>query len=219
VSGDALLSSRNAHNFRRMPSTYITGKGTLCACSQRRQIRNGYFHNGPCIWYDALASASAGLRMGSDRQAVSSRNGFRNIRVCSSQAAPASLAERTHLASIYIQDFVLVKKQRVRFGTGMNVISGQSGSGKSVLLNAFNVILGMQASSDMVRSPADIGGELHFVPMFLCNTYAHLYVNVNACTPPSRRPYTSTVLCSVGCCYYAVMPLVHTHPSSSLYGV
>jgi predicted ATPase len=108
--------------------------------------------------------------MGSDRRAVSSCTVSRNVRGCSSEVAPASLSERTRLASIYIQDFVLVKKQLVRFGTGMNVISGQSGSGKSVLLNAFNVILGMQASSDMVRSPADIAGELEFVRVLLCNT-------------------------------------------------
>ena len=48
--------------------------------------------------------------------------------------------------------------QRVKFGPGLNVISGESGSGKSVLLSAFSMILGAQAAGDMVRTPADVAG-------------------------------------------------------------
>lgn len=68
--------------------------------------------------------------------------------------------ESTYLESIDIQDFALVTHQYVEFGPGLNVISGASGSGKSVLLSAFNMVLGTQASSDMVRSPSDVAGAL-----------------------------------------------------------
>jgi len=44
--------------------------------------------------------------------------------------------------------------QSFRLRPGLNVISGESGSGKSVLLAVFNQVLGMAASDDMVRAPA-----------------------------------------------------------------
>jgi energy-coupling factor transporter ATP-binding protein EcfA2 len=155
------------------PSTAVC-KGTSCAYSHRRQICKLLKCSGICIWHCAVPSVCAHLRF-VDNAGRGSGSGDRRygIGTCSNRVAPASFSEQTYLASMYIEDFVLVRKQSVRFGTGMNVISGQSGSGKSVLLNAFNVVLGMQASSDMVRSPADVAGKVSFAGMICFGARAH----------------------------------------------
>ena len=60
----------------------------------------------------------------------------------------------THISEHLIQDFALVHDQRVRFTPGLNVITGESGSGKSVLVMAFAAILGSPAWDGNVRPPA-----------------------------------------------------------------
>lgn len=76
--------------------------------------------------------------------------------------AQPSQAQSTYLQSISIEDFALVSSQHVEFAPGFNVITGTSGSGKSVLLSAFGIILGAQASRDMVREPAGQAG-MHII--------------------------------------------------------
>jgi hypothetical protein len=73
---------------------------------------------------------------------------------------PVSCGHRdmSYLASITVKDFALVSSETVEFTPGLNVISGASGSGKSVLLQAFGVVLGVQAGKDMIRDPADVAG-------------------------------------------------------------
>jgi hypothetical protein len=171
ASVDASSSVSDARMYRMSPSTAVC-KGTSCAYSQRRQICKLLKCSGICIWHCAVPSVCAHLRF-VDNGGRGSGDRRYGIRTCSNRVAPASFSEQTFLASMYIEDFVLVRKQSVRFGTGMNVISGQSGSGKSVLLNAFNVVLGMQASSDMVRSPADVAGKVSFAGMSSFGARAH----------------------------------------------
>lgn len=66
----------------------------------------------------------------------------------------------THLQSLTIENFALVTNQTVAFGPGLNVISGESGAGKSVLLQALNVVMGMPVGKDMIRGAEDIAGDL-----------------------------------------------------------
>jgi DNA repair ATPase RecN len=61
---------------------------------------------------------------------------------------------RTHLAELHIRDFALVAEQRVALRPGLNVITGESGSGKSVLVEALSQLLGAPAGDDLVRPPA-----------------------------------------------------------------
>lgn len=68
--------------------------------------------------------------------------------------------ETTHLKSLKIQNFALVSSQTVAFGRGLNVISGESGAGKSVLLQALNVVMGMPVGKDMIRGAEDLSGLL-----------------------------------------------------------
>lgn len=60
----------------------------------------------------------------------------------------------THISELRIRDFALVEDQRVQLTPGLNVVTGESGSGKSVLVEAFAAILGSPAPEDCVRPPA-----------------------------------------------------------------
>jgi AAA domain len=94
--------------------------------------------------------------------ALQTPNGRFN-RLCTTCRALADSNDSTFLRSLEIRGFALVGFQRVEFSPGLNVISGESGSGKSVLLSAFNMILGAQASGDLIRPPADTAGWRPFL--------------------------------------------------------
>ncbi|EFJ47154.1 hypothetical protein VOLCADRAFT_117930 [Volvox carteri f. nagariensis] len=64
--------------------------------------------------------------------------------------------ESTQLERLYIKDFALVSEQTVRLGPGLNAITGESGSGKSVLVEAFSQVLGAPAPQECVRAPAEV---------------------------------------------------------------
>ncbi|GIL84863.1 hypothetical protein Vretifemale_13442 [Volvox reticuliferus] len=64
--------------------------------------------------------------------------------------------ELTQLERLFVKDFALVSEQTVRLGPGLNVITGESGSGKSVLVEAFSQILGAPAPQECVRAPAEM---------------------------------------------------------------
>lgn len=64
------------------------------------------------------------------------------------------------LASLSITNFALVAQSTIEFQPGLNVISGASGSGKSVLLQALGVVLGMPVDKDMIRDQDNMAGML-----------------------------------------------------------
>ena len=59
------------------------------------------------------------------------------------------------LVRLYIKNFALIEEVEIEFGAGLNVITGETGAGKSILLGALNSILGGSVSADLVRSGAD----------------------------------------------------------------
>lgn len=66
------------------------------------------------------------------------------------------------LVSLKIKDFILIDRTDVEFGDGLTVITGETGSGKSVLIAAINLLLGDRANDGMIRTgqeQASIEGE------------------------------------------------------------
>src|SRR3954453_8324848 len=56
------------------------------------------------------------------------------------------------LTSLSIRDVVLIESLDLEFGPGLGVLTGETGAGKSILLDALGLALGMRADSALVRS-------------------------------------------------------------------
>jgi DNA repair protein RecN (Recombination protein N) len=62
------------------------------------------------------------------------------------------------LRSLRITNYALVDRLEVEFGPGLNVITGATGAGKSIIVGATDLILGERASTEAVRSGCDCAG-------------------------------------------------------------
>ena len=51
-----------------------------------------------------------------------------------------------------VEDYAVVDRLRVRFYPGLNLLTGETGSGKSIVVDALGLLLGGRASADMIRS-------------------------------------------------------------------
>ncbi len=56
------------------------------------------------------------------------------------------------LCELRIQNFAVIKDMHLKFDPGMNVISGDEGAGKSLIIDALAILLGSRASSNIIRS-------------------------------------------------------------------
>lgn len=69
------------------------------------------------------------------------------------------------LLELRIQDFAVVETASVEFGPGLNVLTGETGAGKSIVVDALSVALGARATSDVVRTGAGVARvEARFAP-------------------------------------------------------
>jgi len=59
------------------------------------------------------------------------------------------------IKSLYIKDFALIDELDVQFEEGLNVLTGQTGAGKSIIIGALNMILGERADTEVIRRGAD----------------------------------------------------------------
>ena len=58
------------------------------------------------------------------------------------------------LAELKIENVAVIEKAGVRFTPGLNVLTGETGAGKSILIDSINAILGNRTSRELVRSGA-----------------------------------------------------------------
>ena len=56
------------------------------------------------------------------------------------------------IKSIYVKDFALIDELEIHPGKGLNIITGQTGAGKSILVGALNMILGERADTETIRA-------------------------------------------------------------------
>ena len=59
------------------------------------------------------------------------------------------------LLELSVENYAVVEKVRVRFHRGLNLLTGETGSGKSIVVDALALLLGGRAAAEMVRSGAE----------------------------------------------------------------
>ena len=72
------------------------------------------------------------------------------------------------LTDLAIRNFAIIDELHVSFGDGLNLISGETGAGKSIIIGAISLLLGDRASTDMIRSTeetATVEASFHIAGM------------------------------------------------------
>ena len=59
------------------------------------------------------------------------------------------------LKSLHVHNFALLEDAEVEFAPGFNIFTGETGAGKSILIDAFGIVLGSRASTEYIRSGTD----------------------------------------------------------------
>ncbi len=58
------------------------------------------------------------------------------------------------IKSLFVKDYALIEQINIEFGKGLNIITGETGAGKSILIDAMGLLLGERASTEVVRKGA-----------------------------------------------------------------
>lgn len=74
------------------------------------------------------------------------------------------------LSLLYIENIAVIERSEISFDSGFNVLTGETGAGKSIVIDAISAILGERAYRDMIRTgaqKASVRGVFTDVPEFL----------------------------------------------------
>jgi DNA repair protein RecN (Recombination protein N) len=58
------------------------------------------------------------------------------------------------IRTLYIRDYALIDELEINFGEGLNILTGETGAGKSIIIGALNLILGERADTEAIRTGA-----------------------------------------------------------------
>ena len=67
------------------------------------------------------------------------------------------------LISLMIKNFTLIDSEEIEFRNGLNILSGETGAGKSIILGALSIALGGKTAKDMIR---DSGSDAYVEAIF-----------------------------------------------------
>ncbi|MBQ9471657.1 MAG: AAA family ATPase, partial [Ruminococcus sp.] len=59
------------------------------------------------------------------------------------------------LTNLYIENIAVIEKSNIDFTAGLNVLTGETGAGKSIVIDSINAVLGKRSSRGIIRSGAE----------------------------------------------------------------
>ena len=59
------------------------------------------------------------------------------------------------LLELHVKNLALIEQADVEFGDGLNILTGETGAGKSIIIGSVNLALGQKAPKEMIRSGSD----------------------------------------------------------------
>ncbi len=59
------------------------------------------------------------------------------------------------LLELHVRNLALIEQADVEFGEGLNILTGETGAGKSIIIGSVNLALGQKAAKDIIRSGAE----------------------------------------------------------------
>ncbi len=69
------------------------------------------------------------------------------------------------LISLHVRNLALIEEEEVTFTDGLNILTGETGAGKSILIGSVNLALGAKADRNMIRTGAEQAlVEMTFAP-------------------------------------------------------
>jgi len=67
------------------------------------------------------------------------------------------------LESVSVKNFALIREAEIELGSGLNILTGETGAGKSIIIGSIGLTLGAKASTDVIREGAEYAlSELTF---------------------------------------------------------
>lgn len=68
---------------------------------------------------------------------------------------PSPIQNSTALVEVHIRNFAIIDDLKLHLNPGLNIVTGETGAGKSIIIDALGLLLGDRATTDMVRAGAD----------------------------------------------------------------
>ena len=59
------------------------------------------------------------------------------------------------LLSLHVKNLALIDEEEVEFGNGLNILTGETGAGKSIIIGSVNLALGARGDNDLIRNGAE----------------------------------------------------------------
>lgn len=75
------------------------------------------------------------------------------------------------LCSIHIKDFAIIDELEVSFAPGLNMMTGETGAGKTIIVEAINLVLGGRAQSDLVRHGSEKASVTAVFDISVCDSF------------------------------------------------
>ena len=107
------------------------------------------------------------------------------------------------LQNLHVKNLALIQETEVNFTEGLNILSGETGAGKSIIIGSINLALGARADKDMIRN----GAEYALVELVFQVTDKELLAQIQALDIPveedgiiiiQRKIQPTRSICKIG---------------------